>query len=184
MTGFYNTDGAYSNATFVPSATLSPNATYTVKTTSALKSPAGTSYTPFTSTFTTGNSTCAAVANVNFNQSTFDFSDGTAATTTAYKTEGPSAMALGPNPNSPTQLWVGFGTGNILVLQPQPVDRGGHRRSDEVSTFSSTGSSPGCASTRARRRPTSSCGSPTASSAVTSPPWASPATTSPGRSST
>jgi glucose/arabinose dehydrogenase len=135
VAGFYNTDGAYSNATFVPSAVLSPNATYTVRATSALKDPAGDAYSPSTTTFTTGSNPCANQANVRFNASTFDFSDGTAATTTAYKTEGPTALALGPNPNSPTQLWAAFGTGNILVYNLDPTTGQATGAPAQVSTF-------------------------------------------------
>jgi hypothetical protein len=119
--GFYNTDGAYSNVTFVPKGDLSANTAYTIQATSSLKDPKGNAYQPFTSTFTTGSALCVPQANVTFKSSTFDFSDGTAATNPAYKTEAPTALALGPNPNSPTQLWAAFGSGNILVYNLDPA---------------------------------------------------------------
>ena len=110
----YNTDGAYSNVTLQPVADLAPNTTYTVRTTSALKSPAGNSYTPNPpfdpSTFTTGTAQCAPRANVSFSKSILD-SSGTA---------GPTALALGPNPNNPTQLWAAFGSGLIRVYNLDP----------------------------------------------------------------
>jgi len=107
----YNTDGAYSNVTLQPDADLAPNTTYTVHVTSSLMSPGGTPYTPFTSTFTTGSSACAPHANVSFTPSILD----------ANGTTGPTALALGPDPNHPTQLWAGFGSGTIRVYNLDPA---------------------------------------------------------------
>jgi hypothetical protein len=115
--GFYNVDGAYASATFQPSAPLAANRTYQVRVTSAMKDSNGNAFAPFASSFTTGTTTSTppAGAAVSFSRSVFDFSDKTAATNPAYSTAGPAAMALGPNPASPKQLWVAFGTGEILV---------------------------------------------------------------------
>jgi glucose/arabinose dehydrogenase len=118
VAGFYNTDGAYSNVTFVPSANLAPNTTYTIKTNGALRDPQGGAYAPFASTFTTGAAACTPQADVSFHVSTFDAKDGSSG---GYSTTGPSALALGPNPNSPTQLWAAFGNGNILVYTLNPA---------------------------------------------------------------
>ena len=124
--GFYNTDGAYSNVTFVPNAPLAPSTTYTIQATAALTSPQGGAYIPYASTFTTGTATCTARANVTFNRAVFDQS-GT--------TVGPSALALGPDPNNPTQLWAAFGTGDILVYNLDPATGRASGAPTEVTTF-------------------------------------------------
>jgi glucose/arabinose dehydrogenase len=106
--GHYNTDGAYSNVTFVPTAKLVANAVYTIKVTAALKDPQANSYQPFTSTFTTGTTVAQQPAPVTFTRSTFDAGDGTVGTN---NTAGPTALALGPD----GRLYVAFGTGDILA---------------------------------------------------------------------
>ena len=115
--GHYNTDGAYSNVTFVPTANLAPNTLYTVKVTPSLKDPAGDSYQPFTSTFTTGSSLAQQPSPVSFAKSTFDVGDGTNGTN---KTAAPTAMALGPD----NKLYVAFGSGDILAY---PLNASGQK---------------------------------------------------------
>ncbi len=97
ITGFYNVDGAYSNATFVPSSPLSANTQYRVQTTAALKDPQGDAYTPFSSTFTTGTSGVTK-APVNFSKSVLDVQNG------------PTAMTIGPD----GALYVATVKGDIL----------------------------------------------------------------------
>jgi hypothetical protein len=119
--GHYNTDGGHSNVTVMPAITLAATTTYTIKATSELEDPDGDAYAPFTSTFTTGATTCATQADVSFASTQFDYSDGTSATNTTYKTGAPTALALGPDPSHPTQLWAAFGSGNILVYNLDPA---------------------------------------------------------------
>jgi glucose/arabinose dehydrogenase len=116
--GHYNTDGAYSNVTFVPTTSLAPNAMYTVKVTAALKDPAGNAYQPYTSTFTTGTSVSLQPSPVSFTKATFDVGDG------------PTALALGPD----GKLYVAFGTGKVLAY---PLDANGNKAGapTEITAF-------------------------------------------------
>lgn len=56
VTGTYNSDASGGTAAFTPSANLEVNTTYTVNVTTGLKSVAGESFAPFSSTFKTGSS--------------------------------------------------------------------------------------------------------------------------------
>ncbi|MEY2405084.1 MAG: hypothetical protein QOD38_2635, partial [Acidimicrobiaceae bacterium] len=116
--GYFNTDGAYSNVTFVPAANLAPNAMYTVKVTAALEDPQGNPYQPFTSTFATGVTVSQQPSPVTFTKSTFDLGDG------------PTALALGPD----GKLYVGFGTGALLAY---PLDANGNKAGapTEITAF-------------------------------------------------
>ena len=96
--GFYNTDGAYSNATFQPAQSLATNTTYTVQTTTGIKTPTGQSYPAFTSTFTTGT-TGIPPSPVEFEKSLFDTKNA------------PTALALGPD----GKLYTAFGDGTIYA---------------------------------------------------------------------
>jgi glucose/arabinose dehydrogenase len=96
VSGFYNTDGAASNATFVPSGLLAANTTYRVETNGNLKTATGMSYAPFTSAFTTGTSS-TQTAGVAFNKSTFS------------NLTGVTAMTLGPG----NTLYAATGAGVI-----------------------------------------------------------------------
>jgi hypothetical protein len=117
VSGFYNTDGPYSNITFVPTVNLAPNSSYTVQVTSALTDPAGDPYQPFSSTFATGSSTAQQPSPVSFSKATFDVGDGTNGTA---NTAGPTAIAIGPD----NRLYVAFGTGDILAY---PLDANGRK---------------------------------------------------------
>ena len=98
VAGNYNTDGAYSNATFQPSLALTKNAVYTVQTTTGLKDPAGNAYPAFTSTFTTGEGG-VETSGGEFTKSVFDVQDA------------PTALALGPD----SKLYAAFANGGILA---------------------------------------------------------------------
>jgi hypothetical protein len=102
VAGFYNVDGAYSNASFQPSALLTPNAKYTVQVTSGLKDVSGNAYAPFTSTFTTGTAVSTQSANVSFATSTFD--SGT-------ETPGPMAITKGAD----GKLYIAYNNGAIVA---------------------------------------------------------------------
>lgn len=118
IAGYYNVDGAYSNATFAPSTSLAASTTYSVQTTSGLKDPQGHAYAPFSSSFTTGTSG-ATQAPAKFTKSTFDVRDA------------PTAMALEPGSAA---LWAAFGNGAIVRY---PLDSTGHKTGTPtvVSTF-------------------------------------------------
>jgi glucose/arabinose dehydrogenase len=96
VAGFYNTDGASSNATFVPSSPLAPNTTYVVATNTNLKTATGATFTPFTSTFTTGT-TSTPPTGVAFTTSNFSSLTG--------------VTVLTPGPGN--TLYAGTATGSI-----------------------------------------------------------------------
>lgn len=96
IAGFYNTDGAASNATFVPNGALAANTTYRVETNASLKTSTGAAYAVFTSSFTTGTSTTPG-AGVTFGKSTFS------------NLTGVTAMTLGPG----NTLYAATGAGSI-----------------------------------------------------------------------
>jgi hypothetical protein len=102
VAGFYNVDGAYSNASFQPSALLASNSTYQVQVTSGLKDVSGNSYAPFTSTFTTGTAVSTQSANVSFATSTFD---------SGAATPGPMAITKGPD----GKLYIAYNNGAIVA---------------------------------------------------------------------
>ena len=121
VNGFYNTDGAYSNITFVPSQLLASDATYRIEVTSSVTTPAGVPYEPYEATFTTGTRTSTVEAPVEFDKSAFDQSGDTSA---------PTALELGPD----GRLYAAFATGLIMAYN---LDSTGHVSGEpvKISTF-------------------------------------------------
>jgi glucose/arabinose dehydrogenase len=96
VAGNLNSDAAGGIISFTPSSQLAVSTTYTVKTTSGLKDLDGVPFAPFTSTFTTGDSSLPPPP-VNFIR------------TTLSDIDGPTSMVIGPDKN----LYVGTALGQI-----------------------------------------------------------------------
>jgi glucose/arabinose dehydrogenase len=96
VTGNYNSDAAGGIISFTPSSQLTTGTTFTVKTTSGLKDLEGLSFAPFTSVFTTGDSSLPPPP-VDFNR------------TTLSNIDGPTTMVIGPD----KMMYVGTALGQI-----------------------------------------------------------------------